>query len=173
MIRRTLLFVFFLGALAANTVTPQNPPANESAPPSPFIDKGACPFECCTYLEWVAKQEISLIDHPDGKRIVAQLHKGEKVQGVTGEVHSIPLRLIAKHDYPNEGVKVGDVVYVLHPVGEGYWKVWHNGKLVDIDDVPDKGPFPRYTWWVQIKTAPGAVGWTISRGNFDNQDACG
>jgi len=48
-----------------------------------------------------------LLDQPNGKKIVAQLHKGEKVQGVTGEVHSIPLRAIAKHDHPNEGVKAG------------------------------------------------------------------
>src|SRR6266404_2767615 len=46
------------------------------------------------------------------------------------------------------------------------------GKLVETDDVPEKG-LPRYAWWVQIKTSSGAVGWTVSRGNFANQDACG
>ena len=172
MIRRTLVFFFLLGFLAVNAGTPQNQPTTESAPPSPFIDKGACPFECCTYREWTANQEISLLDQPNGKKVVTQLHKGEKVQGVTGEVHSIPLRTTAKHDDPQTGLKAGDVIYVLHPVGEGFWKVWHGGKLLDTDDVPDKG-LPRYTWWVQIKTASGVVGWAISRHNFDNQDACG
>jgi hypothetical protein len=23
-----------------------------SKPPQPFIDRGACPFECCTYRSW-------------------------------------------------------------------------------------------------------------------------
>ena len=171
MIPRTLVFLFFVCALPANPARPQNPSATESAPPSPFIDKGACPFECCTYREWVANREISLLDQPNGKKVVAQLHKGEKVRGVTGEVHSIPMRAIAKHDDPQTGLKAGDVIYVLHYEGEGFWKVWHKGKLIETGDVPEKGP--RSTWWVQIKTASGAVGWAISHSNFDNQDACG
>lgn len=171
MILRTLAFFFLMGVLTTNARTPQNSPATEQAPPSPFIDKGACPFECCTYREWTANQEISLLDQPNGKKVVAQLHKGEKVQGVTGEVHSIPLRTTAKRDDLQNGIRTGDVIYLLHPVGEGFWKAWHNGKLIETDDVPEKGP--RYTWWVQIKTAAGIVGWAVSRRNFDNQDACG
>lgn len=93
------------------------------------------------------------------------------MQGVTGEVHSIPLRTTATHDDPGAGLKAGDVFYVLHYEGEGMFRVWHNGKLTDTDDVQGKGP--RATWWVQIKTAAGVVGWAISRGNFANQDACG
>jgi hypothetical protein len=173
MIPRTLVFLSFLGTLATSAETPQNPPTKESAPPSPFIDKGACPFECCTYREWTANQEISLVDQPNGKKVVAQLHKGEKVQGVTGEVHSIPMRVIAKYDDPETGVKIGDVIYALHYDGEGYWKVWHKGKLKDMEGILDKGPTPKATWWVQIKTASGIVGWAVSRRNFDNQDACG
>lgn len=65
------------------------------------------------------------------------------------------------------------LVYVLHYVGEGYWKVWHDGKLVEIDDFPDKVSKPKTTWWVKLKTSSGAIGWTIEHGNFENQDACG
>jgi hypothetical protein len=111
----------FWGALAAHAGTPQRQPANEQAPPSPYIDKGACPFECCTYREWTAKEAIALVDQPNGKRAVAQLHKGEKVQGVTGEVHSVPSRVVATKDNPNAKVKAGDVIYVLHYLGEGAW----------------------------------------------------
>jgi len=169
---RTTFLVFCLGTLSLHAQKPSDSPKTEPTPPSPFVDKGACPFECCTYREWVADKEISLMDQPNGNKIVAQLHKDEKVQGVTGEVHSVPLRAIARHDDPGTGVKAGDVIYVLHPIGEGYWKAWHKGKLVETDDVPEKG-LPRYTWWVQIKTSSGAVGWTVSHGNFANQDACG
>lgn len=172
MISRTLFFILFSGALAANAGSPQHQPPKEQAPSSPYIDKGACPFECCTYREWVADKEITLMDHPNGKKVVGQIHKGEKVQGVTGEVHSVPLRAIARDDDPSTGVKAGDVIYVLHPIGEGGWMAWHKGKLVVTDDVPEKG-LPRYTWWLQIKTSSGTVGWTVSHGNFANQDACG
>jgi hypothetical protein len=173
MISRTLVFILFSGALAANGGTPQHQPTKEQAPPSPYIDKGACPFECCTYREWTAKEAIDLVDQPNGKRVVGQLHKGEKVQGVTGEVHSIPLRVVALNDDPDAKVKAGDVIYVLHYLGEGAWQVWHKGELVVIENFSDKGPFPRATWWVQIKTASGVVGWAISHGNFSNQDSCG
>jgi len=173
MFSRALVFILFSGALAANAGTPQHQPAKEQAPPSPYIDKGACPFECCTYRGWTANQEIALVDQPNGKKVVARLHKGEKVQGLTGEVHSIPLRVIAAYDDPNAKVKAGDVIYVLHYLGEGAWKVWHNGELVESENFSDKGPFPHATWWVEIKTASGIIGWAISHGNFSNQDACG
>jgi hypothetical protein len=173
MITRTLFFLLFSALLAASAGTPQHPPAKEQAPPSPYIDKGACPFECCTYREWAAKEVIALVDQPNGKKVVAQLHKGEKVQGVTGEVHSTPLRMVATYNTPDGKVKTGDVIYVLHYIGEGAWKAWHNGELVDLENLPDKGPFPHAIWWVQIKTASGVVGWAISHGNFSNQDSCG
>jgi hypothetical protein len=161
-----------LGTLGATTVA-QNGPASDAAPPNPHIDKGACPFECCTYRDWIASGPITLMDQPGGKKLIARVHKGEKVQALTGEVHSIPLRVVAQHDHPDAGVKRGDVIYILHPIGEGYWKVWHGGKLVEIDNVSDKGPYPHYTWWVKLQTVSGAVGWTVSHGNFSNQDACG
>jgi hypothetical protein len=116
---------------------------------------------------------MALIDKPKGKKVVARIAKGEKVQALTGEVHSIPLRVVAQHDHPDGKIKRGEVIYILHYMGEGNWKVWHNGELVDIENFSDEGPFPKYTWWVKVKTASGIVGWTISHGNFSNQDACG
>ena len=116
---------------------------------------------------------MALVDQPNGKKVVARIHKGEEVQALTGEVHSIPLRVVAKQDDPDAGVKAGDVIYVLNYIGEGAWKVWHNGKLVVVENFSDKGPYPRSTWWVKLKTKSGIVGWTTSHGNFSNQDACG
>lgn len=152
---------------------PQNPPTSNSAPPTPYIDKGACPFECCTYRDWIANDGIALVDQPNGKRIVGRIRKGEKVQAVTGEVHGTPMRVVAECNHPESGVKVGDVIYILHYIGEGYWKVWHKGQLVEIENFSDKGPYPHYTWWVKLRTTSGIVAWAISHGNFSNQDACG
>jgi hypothetical protein len=86
----------------------------EQKPPNVYIDKGACPFECCTYREWIARTNVTLLDDPNGKRVVGRVRKGQKVLALTGEVHSVPLRVVAHHDYPDAGVKAGDRVYVLH-----------------------------------------------------------
>ena len=173
MTNRTLSLVIGLSAVVTTARASQSRFPIDSVPPRPYIDKGACPFECCTYRNWTASQRIALVDRPNGKKIVARVHKGEKVQALTGEVHSTPLRVVAELDHPDAGVKRGEVIYILHYIGEGYWKVWHNGQLIEIDNVLDKGTSPQYTWWVKVKTTSGIVGWTISHGNFSNQDACG
>jgi len=169
----TLLLVGCLGTLVAAAHGSQDRSTVDLAPPNPYIDKGACPFECCTYREWAARQEITLVDSPNGKKRVARIHKGEKVRALTGEVHSIPMRVVAQMDDLDAKVKRGEVIYILHYVGEGAWQARHNGELVVIENFSDKGPFPQSTWWVKVKTKSGIVGWTISHGNFSNQDACG
>ena len=116
---------------------------------------------------------MTLLDIPNGKKVVGQIKKGEKVLALTGEVHSVPLRVVAHNDYPDAGVKVGDTIHILHYIGEGYWKVWHDGKLVEVENFPGKDSKPKTTWWVKLKTSSGAVGWTVQHRNFDNQDACG
>ena len=113
------------------------------------------------------------MDEPNGKKIVGHVRKGESVLALTGEVHSIPLRVVIRKDSPEEGVTKGDVVYILHYSGEGYWAVWQKGKVIQLQNFSDKAPFPRATWWVQLKTKQGVVGWVISHNNFSNQDACG
>ena len=72
--------------------------SNASSPSNPYIDRGTCPFECCTYRDWIANEGMVLVDRPDGKKIVARIEKGEKVQAMTGEIHSIARRVIASQD---------------------------------------------------------------------------
>ena len=54
------------------------------SPPSLYVSKGACPFECCTYREWTANRDLVLTDHPDGKPI-ARFRKHEVVSALAGE----------------------------------------------------------------------------------------
>jgi hypothetical protein len=170
---RTIFAAGFLllGLVAASVIAAQT--TGEQKPPNIYIDKGACPFECCTYREWVARTDVTLLDSPNGKRVVGQVKKGQKVLALTGETHSVPLRFIARYDYPDAGVKAGDAVYLLHYLGEGHWKAWRDGKLFEMAASPDKDSRPKTTWWVKLKTSSGAIGWTIEHHNFDNQDACG
>jgi len=163
--RFLLLCVLVASVFAAQTT-------GEQKPPNVYVDKGACPFECCTYREWVARTDVTLLDSPNGKSVVGRIKKGERVLALTGEVHSVPLRLIAQHDYRDAGVKAGDTIYILHYEGEGYCKVWHDGNVVDVEDFDEAGK-QKITWWVKCKTHSGAIGWTVERGNFGNKDACG
>jgi hypothetical protein len=65
--------------------------------------------------------------------------------------------VVAHKNYPDAGVKAGDTIYILHYIGEGYWKVWHDGNLVDVEDFPGTGSKPKTTWWVKLKTSSGAL----------------
>jgi hypothetical protein len=149
----------------------------ETTPPHPFIDKGACPFEGCTYREWTATKRITLYDVPKGKHAVGHLGPGEHVVGITGEVRSIPLRVVATSNHPDPEdqrrvlIKKGEPYCVLHYLGEGTWLVWHRGKLTTIENFSESGPFPNAIWWVKVKTSEGLVGWAISDHNFDGQDS--
>lgn len=155
----------------------------QDLPPQPFIDPGACPFECCIYREWFAERAIILWDRPNGRRVVARLRKDEPVEALTGEVHSTPLRVVANRDLPDEGIKAGDIFYVLHYTGEDSWKIWHHGRVLEVDEGATTGvPQPastwwgevKSTWWVKVRTQGGLIGWAISKGrNFRNQDECG
>ena len=140
--------------------------------PATYVDKGACPFECCTYRQWTANTAITLWDRPKGTRVGGSLHKGQIVQGLTGEVWSTPLPVKSDRDIPETAIKAGDTFYALHYDGEGNWKVWFRGALILVNDTVINIPDTHAEWWVQIKDTGGNVGWAISRRNFDHQDAC-
>jgi hypothetical protein len=146
--------------------------AANSAPPRVFVDAGACPFECCTYRQWTAGSAITVWDQPNGKRVVASLQKGDIVEGITGEVRSTPHPMKSDRDIPETEIKAGDVFYVLHYEGEGYWRIWFRGKLTQVHESVVRIHSPKAVWWVKIKDAHGNIGWTVSHGNFQHQDAC-
>src|ERR1041384_46047 len=55
--------------------------------PIPFEDKGACPFECCTYRQWVATETTPVkASHRDDSPVVFRIKKGERVTALTGIV---------------------------------------------------------------------------------------
>ncbi len=64
------------------------PPA---APPVPYVDEGACPFECCTYRDWIAEAPFQAVAYwrPDGadrRKPVFSIAKGERVTAMSGVV---------------------------------------------------------------------------------------
>jgi hypothetical protein len=116
------------------------------------------------------------MDHPGGAAI-AQLRKGEEVRAITGEVVTHPIRFQITQKGPDseiEPVPVGSTVYLLHPVGEGFWLVWFRGKTIQMDP-QYVGPGPQYQWWAKVTTKSGQIGWVHMNVNdlsFDHVDRC-
>jgi hypothetical protein len=176
----SLVIALGIAALAltaqTNSSSEKKIPADaDERPPAVFVSKDVCPFECCTYREWVARTEVQLHDQPQG-RIAGHISKGARVKGITGVVitNPLPFRVTSQE----EGIPAGATVYLLHPVGEGYWRVWYRGKVVSIEIDYPRHPQPKYDWWAQVKTASGQTGWVHMADPeeglvFDNVDACG
>jgi hypothetical protein len=164
----------------------------KAKPPSPFIDVGACPFECCKYGEWVAKTVIELQDKVDGSIIVGKVNPGEKVVALTGEVRTIPTVVEVLRDHGK--FKKGNLLYLLTYQGEGFYKVWLNG-TISSEEILFPGFNDQYDfkncdpskkdcwgkirnlkrksyWWVKIKKPDGTTGWTNQSKEFIGQDSC-
>ena len=143
-------------------------------PPSPFISRNVCPFECCTYRDWTAEQEIPLYDAPGGQ-VTGAVHKGQHVTGVTGEVHTPrAARFVLKSADRQHGIPAGAVVYALHHLGEGYCKVWYKGRTYDVDAADSTVPEFDAVWWAKVRLRDGKTGWVnMNDAKFSNVDACG
>jgi dipeptidyl aminopeptidase/acylaminoacyl peptidase len=156
-------------------------------PPHVYVDEGACPFECCVYRQWVVEQATILFAEKDRtSRMIATLQPFQVVKARTGVVYTRPTKLEVVWDHAP--FRKGETVYVLTYQGEGVYKVWHRGQIVSSVvsfpvDPPCNSPSPacwgildgrpESTWWIQIETPSGQVGWTDQAGNFGNTDACG
>jgi len=164
---------------------------SKGQPPATFIDKGACPFECCTYREWKTEKTTTAYAQPNKRsKQIGKFVAGTKVVALAGEVHAVPSRFIVKK--PHEKYKPGDILWVYTYYGEGSFKVWFKGKMSEeslgfspYDSSNGKrceiseecwGELDKElqtTWWVKIKSADGWVGWTNQGGNFSGADQCG
>ena len=155
----------------------------------PFRDVGACPFECCTYREWTANNPTVLLKNmSDNSPAVFKVKKGETVQAVDGMVITTKAgigRAVSdtnlqfddwkKNTTRNVSIKKGERVLILTPIGEGFYKVWYKGLILQAG--MDTSPFktlsePKSVWWVKIKNRKGQVGWTKLTENFDDKDSC-
>jgi hypothetical protein len=148
-----------------------------------YIDKGACPFECCTYRDWGTERTTKLYAEPKtSSTVVGVAEKGTTVKAQTGEVHTKPGKLIVRRDLST--FRKSDILWVYTYLGEGFFKIWYQGKFIE-DQIDfnirnptpvDWGYFeimPTSVWWARVRTPNGLEGWTNETENFSNQDACG
>jgi hypothetical protein len=152
-----------------------------SKPPQPFLDKGACPFECCTYRDWdVTEPTIMRKAMNDRSRVAFRLKKGERVVGLTGVVITTRpgvARVLKAEKLGRVDLRKGDTVYLLTYLGEGYNRIWHKGRTTEADTF-DPAKFrvtqaPRSVWWVKVKNRRGQIGWSRQPEHFGNMDQCG
>jgi hypothetical protein len=163
----------------------------QKEPPRFFVDKGACPFECCQYGRWKTEKTTRLYQRPDIRsKQVASVRAGSRVTALTGEVHTVPSRFLVKKAH--ERYKPGEVIWVYTYQGEGFFKVWYKGRMYTEELV--FSPYGGSTgtrceeektcwgeldkelnsiWWIKVRSADGRVGWTNAGGNFSGADACG
>jgi len=191
----TLLMMSMAGSLFASEPVP----TTLKTLPKIYEDKGACPFECCTYRQWTSQADVTLFDAPHSSKVVGIVKKGEVVRGVTGIVYVTPTPL--EVTFPHGPYKKGDQIYLLTNLGEGFAKVWFQGKVTEEEMIETEamsgqcegtgcsngcGAHPSKTcwaklndkiqpseWWVQIKTKSGLTGWTPKSEQFSGEDSCG
>jgi len=127
---KTLFGAILSILIAAFAVFGQN-----SRPTMPFVDKGACPFECCTYREWTVDKATAVRPAMrDGSSIAFRLKKGERVRGLTGSViTSQPgeVRVLKRTKIGRFTAQPGDTLYLLTYVGEGFHRVWYKGRITE------------------------------------------
>lgn len=170
--------------LLANT-----PTMAQDRPPAGYENWGVCPFECCTYREWTATDDIPVHEsRSDRSAVVFRLHSGEDVDGVNGVVvtekpgpvtinRAVSDGYIEGNDKPQLSFKPGDVVYMLSPLGEGFYLFWYQGKVyksgIALAAMPGvDGREAKMTWWKLVRNKAGQRGWTESN-KFTHVDACG
>lgn len=168
-------------------------------PRLPYEDWGACPFECCTYREWIAKAAITAFTDRNEKSVITfRVSKDERVFAITGVVVTseagvteilkpIQIGYVPESRGPVLSLKPGDIIYTLHYAGEGTEAFWYKGRTyVDQVWVPDnvRGGEPNSgafkvrsrsvsVWWALIRNQTGQLGWTRQTDQFGNQDKCG
>lgn len=161
----------------------------QDRPPVGYENWGVCPFECCTYREWTADDNIPVHkSRNDKSAVIFSLRRGEAVDGVNGVVvtekpgavridRPVQDGYLKGNEKPQLSLKAGDVVYLLSPLGEGFFIFWYQGKVyqsgLDLAAMPGvDGSEAKMTWWKLIRNKSGKSGWTESN-KFTNADACG
>lgn len=167
--------------------------ATVKRPPENFVAEGACPFECCMYGEWTAKEATDLYRAPGSQEVVAMIRPG-KVEALGGEMRLRPTPVLVR--YPRADTEdiaeLGSIVFLLDYKGEGHGNVWVDGEVKALgwtgvqENCPspnqecwgevlrpeDAGAWRNGVWWIHIKTEDGKVGWTSEADHFTGQDAC-
>lgn len=168
-------------------------------PPRMYADFGACPFECCLYRRWgVNADTVFYRGRSARSRVAFRARKGEHVEGLTGVVITVKPGVVRVKKEMTLGsgerkvkARPGDVLYLLHYMGEGIYKFWLRGRVYE-DEMPYQPRMrqlaedevkareliefvnePETVWWMKVRNRRGQVGWTRQNRHFDDVGSCG
>ena len=159
------------------------------APKLPFIDRNACPFECCNYGEWVAQvaqRAYKSLSKESG--IAFTVGPGETVYALTGLIitQRAGFAIVRKQTrFYDITVPAEAKLYVLHLSGEGGALFWykgatHRGEIYasSIHKGNKAYPFdvlslPQTEWWVRVRNLHGNAGWILDPRGFRGMNSCG
>lgn len=146
-----------------------------------FVDSGACPGEGCGYCAlYVARTDVTVYEKPSLKsKQLGEIPSGDTFVSKSGEVHTVPTRFEVKREHG--GIKPGDEVFALTYLGEGYFRIFHNGSLTQADlgfspwgggagKTCDNPQFCwgrltkelEFTWWMWVISESSLEGWVVS-----------
>lgn len=173
----------------------------QAAPPEPYVREGACPLECCTYGEWTAERRLrAYADRGDTSSVAFVVPPGRRFTALGGGVvitrpgvveirEPLHRSWLQKAAGKSPRFRPGDTVYVLDYLGEGAYRVWHRGEVVQAEDhwwseseIREEDPDevravqhvePRSEWWVEIADGRGRRGWLLmEEAAVTGADAC-
>lgn len=165
--------------------------APAAGPPPVFVDKGACPSECCGYGDWTATKAVHVVEKPTPTApVVGTIPAGTTITAVTGHVVTRAGRFRVHRSWAP--YKPGDVIFVYTYLGEGHFKVWFKGAFgeEDLGFSPYGGTSGarceepphcwgtlesahQSTWWVQVLLPDGRRAWTRETHKFSGKGGCG
>jgi len=157
------------------TITYKFPDKGQTAdpPPSPHFEDitGVCFDGSCPLDTWKLNKEATLrTDHQENSSIVVTVSPGEilHVEHMVSEVK--PVHGIVVFDQGR--FLAGDEFYVLNSLGEGYFRVWYNGRIVEEElmgvsmQQMDNGEWaqcaePDANCWAEARGYPEEVPWAL------------
>lgn len=177
-------------ALMACDRAPAGAPASDAPasaqssvePPKEVIHQPACPFEGCQLGRWTAREPVAIYDEPAGSATERAVAEGQAVEALKAQVRAVPRRATVTAVYQTDeaqGIRLGGVVYALHPIGEGALAIWHEGAIKEgsLDlalRYDDAASALDWTWWVQVRLSDGTTAWLKDpQRKFDGMDGRG
>jgi len=136
-----------------------------------YSEVGACPFEGCTYGEWSTNDNVKIFKEPKlDSDIIGEIPADKKFTAINGKIEIIPGIAFKIKDLPSIGYtdsKTSEIVYnqpiyILHYVGEGFYKINQNNKFGYLQLPSDEKKFNEYKSdydWIKIEKFPSEFKW--------------
>jgi Ankyrin repeat len=160
-------------------------------PASPYIVEHVCPYEGCNFGRQIADSVIHVYRADGSTAVLAfKIARNEVYTTVDGNVHAVPGAVVLKRSarladlaapyrrdasgkpiIPRYSLQQGDTAYPLAYLGEGVYRVWYQGKEIQVEQFWASSTYrpvnpaggllipPSGTWWVKIRNTNGAMGW--------------